>query len=146
MASANNAGCHAAAPHLTALADGELSEETADAVRAHLDACSACARTFQGIAAVGRLASTADAARAANDGDENAWVALRAHVAPAAFDAEAVFTLRDAVTELRAELRATRAEMAALRAEIARQRSRPTSAPPRLFPYSSPSDPPVRLT
>lgn len=152
MTFADDAHCRdAISPHLTALADGELSGETADALRAHLAACAACARTFQEIVAVGRLAREANALRRGDGaaGRDDVWAALRAQIAPASNDTSA---LQKAVTELHDELRAARADIAALRAEVADLRGRPTIAPPvraapqRLFPYASPTDPPLRLT
>ncbi len=145
MTVADDSGCQAvAARHLSALVDGELSEETANAVRAHLAGCSFCAQTYQEIAAIGRLANAADPP-AGTEGD--VWTTLRPQITPAASDAEALLALQAALTELRSELRAARADVAVLRSELANRRDRPTTAsPPRLFPYASPADPPVRLT
>ncbi len=143
MTVADDSSCQAVVRHLTALVDGELTGETANAVRAHLDACFSCAQTYQEIVAVGRLTSAADAAGAEDD----VWATLRPHLTPAALDAEALPALQAAINELRSELRAARADVAVLRFELANRRDRPpTASPPRLFPYASPTDPPLRLT
>jgi len=110
--------CDTCQSQLTALADGELAPEAAEAER-HLQDCPDCAQARADLAAVGEMA----AAWAIDAPD----ISDRVIRAVASDDRS---PLLDEMRRLRAEMQDLRAEVAALRSQLSRRADLPLWTPP----------------